>query len=115
MSVRQVLGARISSARRALNITQSDLAKAVGVGANQVSRWERGDAMPGPRYLGPLADALHMDREELFVLAIEAGAEDATALRKENDRIIEVVKELIPQLRELLQRDRERDQVKNNG
>lgn len=78
MSVRLVLGARISAARRALDITQSDLADKIGVGANQVSRWERGQAMPGPRHLGPLAEALQMDRDELFVLAIEAGAEETS-------------------------------------
>lgn len=105
MSVRQVLGARISAARRAANMTQADLANAVGVGANQVSRWERGEAMPGPRYLGPLADALNMDREDLFVLAIEAGAEDTAALQKENDRIFELLKELLPALQDIARRE----------
>ena len=113
MNVRLVLGARISAARRARNITQADLAETIGVGANQVSRWERGQAMPAARYLRDLADALQIDRDELYVLAVEASAEDNLALQKENERVMELLKELLPHLQAIAARERER--ANNNG
>lgn len=40
------LAANIRRLRRSRDMTQADLAKAIGVGATSVSNWERGDAEP---------------------------------------------------------------------
>ena len=39
---------KISSLRKAHNLTQETLGEAVGVSAQAVSKWEKGDSLPVP-------------------------------------------------------------------
>jgi len=54
------LGGRIERARRALGITQKDLAERMGVSQSLVSRWERAEITPPGDVLAPLARALRV-------------------------------------------------------
>lgn len=52
---------RIKVARTARGMTQSDLAKAVGVSEHTAFNWERGVHRPRPRYIKRLAEVLGVD------------------------------------------------------
>ncbi len=56
------VGERLSLARDARNITQGQIAEALGVVTPTISRWERGERKPGGEQLTKLADALGVHR-----------------------------------------------------
>ena len=60
------LGKRIAAARKGAGLTQNDLALKVGVTAQAVSKWERGNACPDIAILDEIADALGMSLIELL-------------------------------------------------
>ena len=68
--VRKGVGRRIAKARHAKSWSQNELARHMGgppfIESSQVSRWERGLALPELRNLGRLADALEVDVEAFF-------------------------------------------------
>ena len=57
----------IASARIAAGLTQAQLADKVGVAAQHVGRWERGERRPKIDALVRLADALGCDVKELLL------------------------------------------------
>lgn len=63
------LGKKIADARHAKGITQRELAKAVGVTAQAVSKWERGSACPDIAILDEIADTLGVSVSELLGVA----------------------------------------------
>lgn len=68
------LGAYIEAKRRAAEMSQVDLAVAVGTSQGGVSNWEKGGFVPSARMLAALARSLPgADVEEMFKL-IEDGA-----------------------------------------
>lgn len=75
------LTGKLRSLRKARNITQEDLADAMGVSAQAVSKWERGTAMPDISLLPELAVYFGVSLDELFGLSEE----------KEYDRIQNVL------------------------
>jgi transcriptional regulator with XRE-family HTH domain len=60
---RHRLGRSIRRARLFRELTQSELAGAVGVGLSTVERWEAGTSSPSLLALGPLCDALRVPAE----------------------------------------------------
>ena len=62
------LGKKIASARKKSSLTQSDLASRVGVTAQAVSKWERGNACPDIAILDEIANALGISLSELLGL-----------------------------------------------
>jgi tellurite methyltransferase len=60
------LGKRIAAARKGAGLTQNDLALKVGVTAQAVSKWERGNACPDIAILDEIADALGISLIELL-------------------------------------------------
>ncbi len=60
------LGQRIADARVALGMTQTDVARAMGVVQVSVSDWETGGNRPDIRRLPALAKLLQVSLEELF-------------------------------------------------
>ena len=62
------LGKKIASVRKKAKLTQSDLASCVGVTAQAVSKWERGNACPDIAILDEIADALGISLSELLGL-----------------------------------------------
>ena len=59
-------GALIRALRQRENMTQSALARRLGVSDKAVSKWERGCGAPDIALLPPLAQALHVDAEALL-------------------------------------------------
>nr|DAG67111.1 MAG TPA: helix-turn-helix XRE-family like protein [Caudoviricetes sp.] len=57
---------RIKEMRQRKGLTQSDLAKAVGVKQPSVVSWENGSHLPSPRRTGALLKVLDCTFEELF-------------------------------------------------
>lgn len=51
-------GDRLREWRERAGLTQQDLADACGLSRFQISRWETGQAKPGPRHLNPLVCGL---------------------------------------------------------
>ena len=62
----QQFGAFLQSRRKALEMTQSDLAGKLNVTDKAISRWERGVGFPDIKLLEPLADALELSLTELL-------------------------------------------------
>ena len=60
------LGRKIACARKQSGLTQSNLAERVGVTAQAVSKWERGNACPDIAILDEIADALGISLFELL-------------------------------------------------
>ncbi len=59
------LGERITELRKAANVSQVDISKALGVSRQAVSKWENGQANPDVANLIQLADLLDTDVEYL--------------------------------------------------
>lgn len=60
------LGKKIACARKHSGLTQGALAARVGVTAQAVSKWERGNACPDIAILDEIADALGISLSELL-------------------------------------------------
>lgn len=63
------LGQKIADARKMRGLTQGDLAKAVGVTAQAVSKWERGNSCPDIAILDEVARALSISVSDLLGIA----------------------------------------------
>ncbi|HOY65239.1 MAG TPA: XRE family transcriptional regulator [Candidatus Ozemobacteraceae bacterium] len=66
MSAKQLVGERLKGARTAQGLSLRDLAGMVGVSAQALSNYERGDVMPGSAMLISLARALRVKIEFFF-------------------------------------------------
>ena len=60
------MGALIAARRRALGLTQKQLAARLLVSDKAVSKWELGGGYPDPALLAPLAAALDLTVDELL-------------------------------------------------
>jgi len=56
----------VKTYRAAANLTQEQLAAAVGISAQAVSKWENAESMPDPALLPDIADALNVTIDELY-------------------------------------------------
>ena len=61
-----IIGEKINELRKKSNMTQEMLADALGVTAQAVSKWERGNACPDIAILDEIADALGISLFELL-------------------------------------------------
>lgn len=57
---------KIKEHRKKLNITQKELAEALGVSVQAISKWETGNGIPDVSALVPLARELHVTTDELL-------------------------------------------------
>lgn len=87
-----MIGRKIKQARVDLNMTQMNLADAMGVSYQAVSNWERGNSMPDISKLGDLCDVLHITVNEL--LGIESQA--VTKAMAQQDLTMEELTEVAP-------------------
>lgn len=62
----QILAQNIKRYRKSINLTQRDLAKALFVSAQSVSKWECGIAMPDLEKFCSLAETLHVSADQLL-------------------------------------------------
>lgn len=65
----QILGREIKTRRHDLDLGQGELADRLGVTQQTVSRWESGVAVPPPKRLAALAEALDLKLDRLLSLA----------------------------------------------
>lgn len=82
------IGKYISTKRRALNLTQEQLADLLGVSNKTISKWENGKCMPDYSIIEKLCSALHVTLEEL--LAGEDASRNSTT--SADDRILELLR-----------------------
>lgn len=72
VAVRRAVGARITTARELLGLTQWALARKVYVTQPAVSQWERGKKLPSLAMQHAIADVLRTTRTRLFKELVEA-------------------------------------------
>ena len=82
----QKTGGLISAARREKGLTQKELAQALHVSAQAVSKWERGLNFPDLALLGPLGDLLGLTVSEL--LSGTRGEEPKEELLRDSLRVL---------------------------
>ena len=92
-----MIGKKIKQARIDQNMTQMQLADAMGVSYQAVSNWERGNSMPDISKLADLCAALHISVNEL--LGIESPAVEKAMAQEELtiEELVEVAPVLPPQ------------------
>ena len=66
LHIKATLGGNIARARKARQWTQRELAEALGVDSQAISRWERGEVLPGPTRLAALATHLEQSIAWLY-------------------------------------------------
>ena len=64
-STAEPLGVRLNKLRRERGLTLAQVASALGVSKPTVWAWEKGKARPVPERLGPIAEALGVQKEDL--------------------------------------------------
>lgn len=57
----------IRSLRSGAGMTQPDLANKLGVAVNTVSRWEKGESIPRPRYIKRMAEIFGVKGRDIFL------------------------------------------------
>ena len=57
----------IRSLRKGAGMTQEKLADKLGVAVNTVSRWERGDYAPNPKYIKQMAEMFGVAGVDIYV------------------------------------------------
>lgn len=60
------IGANLKAARKARNLTQTQLGHLIGCDGFQISRWERGAHQPSDTSLFALGEALGMEYADFF-------------------------------------------------
>lgn len=80
-----LIALNILSRREELGLSQAELARAVGVSAATLSRWENGGNVPSPRHLISLASALRTSSDALHATQKSPAATDVTKLARSID------------------------------
>ncbi len=91
-----MIAGRIKRLREQQNITQSELARMLGITRSSVNAWEMGVSVPSTQYLVELANAFHVSTDYLLGLNITASV-DVSGL---TDDDVEMVQSLISHFRE---------------
>ena len=89
---------RIKEARIARNMTQMNLADAMGVSYQAVSNWERGNSMPDISKLEELCGALQISVAELLGMETQGTAAVNKVLKEEAPLPVEELSEIAPVL-----------------
>ncbi len=83
------IGGYIAKKRRALNLTQEQLAKKLGVSNKTISKWENGKCMPDYGIIQKLCETLHVTLAEL--MDGEDAAEESV-LTYDDDQILDLLR-----------------------
>jgi len=86
------------TAREAAGLTQAQLAAACSVSSQQVSRWERGTAVPGPKVLSRLAAVLSLPEGELYMAAVAASQQEVKQVRRQANEMAEQFRDVAEKL-----------------
>ena len=84
------MGEIIAERRKALSMTQKDLADKMNVTDKAVSKWERNLSIPDVASIPTLADILELSVEELM------GSCETKEITSETERIIDLILKVIP-------------------
>ena len=68
IELQAIIGQRIAKARKAINVSQADLAAAIGVHVQTLSRWERGVRTPDAVQLREIGMVLGVSVDYLLAL-----------------------------------------------
>jgi transcriptional regulator with XRE-family HTH domain len=82
------IGEIIREKRRALSLTQEQLADLLGVSAPAVHKWEKGTTYPDITTLPVLARLLHTDLNTLLSFQEDLTAEEITCFTNDLDKMI---------------------------
>lgn len=83
------------TARGATGLTQAQLAALCKVSSQQVSRWERGSAVPGRKVLPRLAEVLRLAERDLYVAAVEASQQETRQVRRGANELIATMERFV--------------------
>lgn len=83
------------TARGAAGLTQAQLAALCQVSSQQVSRWERGTAVPGRKVLPRLAEVLRLAERDLYVAAVEASQQETRQVRRGANELIATMERFV--------------------
>ena len=83
------IGSYIAEKRRALNLTQEQLAEKLGVSNKTISKWENGKCMPDYGIIQKLCETLHVTLAEL--MDGEDAAEESV-LTYDDDQILDLLR-----------------------
>lgn len=106
MSRRNLIDLLVTS-RNAAGLTQAQLATRAKVSAQQVSRWERGTAVPGPKVLPRLAAVLGIPESDLYAAAIAASQQETKQVRRESNEMRGQYDKLLDEMRIVVTDNRE--------
>lgn len=84
--------------REAAGLTQVQLAAECKVSSQQVSRWERGTAVPGAKVLPRIAAALGLPEQQLYMAAVAASQQETKSARRETNEVVEQFRQVAEQL-----------------
>jgi len=87
----KLIGDKIATARKKINLSQAELAQQVSISPQAVGKWERGESMPDITTLNRLAQILGVDLN-YFSENFQATNVEITALEKSNNNSNELSK-----------------------
>jgi len=96
------VGKAIADRRRAVPMTQEELAERLGVGVEAVSRMERGAIMPSIPKLVEVAEALHSPVQDLLLMFSDRPTDKGIELAKKLDQLSPSDREMVLQIVDLL-------------
>ena len=97
-------GKTLKALRKKSGLTQAELAFTVGVHETSIRRWETGDRLPNAEYVKKLAEALHVNEQQLFRDEASGPSGWVLTIRVADSfagEVIDVTKSLIPTLSSL--------------
>jgi transcriptional regulator with XRE-family HTH domain len=91
-----LLGRKIRELRKAKGLNQTQMAEMLGVHLQTISRYERGELVPGPDILSVLAEKFHLDANELLGITVdgEAPAYVPKGIDPTSEMILELLKDM---------------------
>jgi transcriptional regulator with XRE-family HTH domain len=98
---RQTLADQLRLLREDAGLSQAELASRLGVKQQQVSKWEKGTALPIVGRLRALSEALAIDPGDLYAMVAEAAQTEAGEARRERDTLINRMERFAEKYQEL--------------
>lgn len=93
----EMIADRIKQLREAKNLTQSDLAKHLGITRSSVNAWEQGISVPSTQYVVELARTFGVSTDYLLGVDVSASL-DISGLTEEDVQIVYQIVEHIKKL-----------------
>ena len=101
-AIARAIGKAIAARREAAALTQEQLAETLGIGVQQVSRFERGAVTPSIPRLYQMADALNCRVDQLLMVASRRHVDQAAVLEDELNGIEAADREVVGAVAKLL-------------